>query len=107
MLKLHFLSVTSSLKQSGKNLGHKDFEVFKRTKVQDEFPFSSNEEWPEFRRKRDQYESLLTAMAPVFSNQKKAIKCAFACFRIFWDVLSEPHHVGPVQLFPVMLLVLS
>ena len=43
----------------GKNLGHSDLEV-KQTEVSElNFP-SSQVKWPEFRRKRDEYEPLLS-----------------------------------------------
>ena len=52
----------------GKNLGHSDLEGFKRTKVQNLISPVCREKRPEFRRKRDLYEPLLTAMAQVLAS---------------------------------------
>ena len=50
----------------GKNLGHSNSDRFTRTKVQIlNFPTFTREKRPEFRRNRDLYEPLLTAMAQV------------------------------------------
>ena len=50
-------------------MAHSDLDGFKRTKeFTTEFPFFSKEERPEFRRKRDFYEPLLTAMAQVLPS---------------------------------------
>ena len=40
----------------------------KEQKFRSEFPFFAREKWPKFRRKRDLYEPLLTAMAQVLSS---------------------------------------
>ena len=57
--------VTTTFSKRGKNLGHSDLDVFREQKFRTEFPYFSGEKQPEFSRKRDLYEPLLTAMAQV------------------------------------------
>ena len=45
--------------------------VLREPKFRTEFPYFSREKWPEFRRKRDLYEPLSTAMAPVLASLKR------------------------------------
>ena len=51
--------------ERGKNLGHSNLDRFPRTKVQKLISLFSRGKRPEFRRKRDLYEPLLTAMAQI------------------------------------------
>ena len=68
---LALFSKENCQKWEGRALGHSDVDRFTRTKVQNLIPLFSREKWPEFRRKRDLYEPLLTAMAQVFPSFAK------------------------------------